>query len=380
VRVEVEGSRILLVSDHGASGGTRTYAESLVKLFTNVGAHVVLVLTHEDLGLTEVSARLGVEVVPYSAIVGRVEAASRTEGTAGKLLSLARISSERKAFARLVAERKVDRVVISAGRPGALLGVHRSHEASVYVVHTYPHGWKNVLLGKCVFGRLVPPTARLITVSDFAKSALNSAWHLQGGPGRVRCIHSSAGPTLSHPIRREQPISVLTVGALEHYKGPFPWIELARSVSLRVPPRTVEFTWVGGGSLLEACRNLAAESSDYAAIRFLGHADVVGPYYDQADIYVQPSWVESLGLAVLDACRRGLPCLVTNAGGLPEVISDGVNGYVVADIDDSATVERLIRLVEDEQLRQRLGHAAVTSYLRDFAPDRWAREFLELTL
>jgi glycosyltransferase involved in cell wall biosynthesis len=59
---------------------------------------------------------------------------------------------------------------------------------------------------------------------------------------------------------------------------------------------------------------------------------------------------------------HGLPALGTRTGGIPGLISDGVNGYLVASDDPGALVERIAQLIEDRELLARLGLGALARF------------------
>lgn len=93
-------------------------------------------------------------------------------------------------------------------------------------------------------------------------------------------------------------------------------------------------------------------------IRYIGYRTDVENVYHTADIIVVPSrWQEPLGLINLEAgaCRK--PVVATRVGGIPEVIEEGENGYLVEAGDVDALAERVERLIADPALRTRMGNA-----------------------
>jgi L-malate glycosyltransferase len=67
---------------------------------------------------------------------------------------------------------------------------------------------------------------------------------------------------------------------------------------------------------------------------------------------------EGLTRAIIEAMAQGVPVVVTRAGGLPEMVEDGVSGFIV-DVDDAEMLaDRIVRLAKDPELRQRMGRAA----------------------
>lgn len=117
-----------------------------------------------------------------------------------------------------------------------------------------------------------------------------------------------------------------------------------------------------------------------ARIRYVGYVKEVENVYHTADIVVVPSrWQEPLGLISLEAgaCRK--PVVATRVGGIPEVVEDGVNGYLVEAAAVEALADRVSRLVADPALRVRLGEAGRIRVEHDFTT-RPVREFEDLLL
>ncbi len=89
---------------------------------------------------------------------------------------------------------------------------------------------------------------------------------------------------------------------------------------------------------------------------FLGRTRL-DPLYQASDLFLFPSKTETQGLAVGEALAAGLPCVVVNAGGAPESVRDGVDGFLVAD-DSRAMAERALALLADSIGRRHLSEEA----------------------
>jgi glycosyltransferase involved in cell wall biosynthesis len=79
--------------------------------------------------------------------------------------------------------------------------------------------------------------------------------------------------------------------------------------------------------------------------------------YALADVCLYPSsGPEPFGLTMLESLSSGKPIIVTNSGGMPEVIKDGINGFVIGVKDHETLASRIIQLLVNERLRERLGY------------------------
>jgi glycosyltransferase involved in cell wall biosynthesis len=78
--------------------------------------------------------------------------------------------------------------------------------------------------------------------------------------------------------------------------------------------------------------------------------------YQLSELCFYPSaFGEPFGLTMLEAMAASKPMVITDSGGMPEVIKDGVNGFVIKVRDWEALAERALQLLEDEDLRLRMG-------------------------
>jgi glycosyltransferase involved in cell wall biosynthesis len=83
---------------------------------------------------------------------------------------------------------------------------------------------------------------------------------------------------------------------------------------------------------------------------------------------------------MLEAMALGKPSVVTAVGGIPEVISDGVEGYLVPRRDPAALAEKVLALHRDPSLRARMGAAAAKKVVCDFGMERLVHDLENLYL
>lgn len=89
-------------------------------------------------------------------------------------------------------------------------------------------------------------------------------------------------------------------------------------------------------------------------------------FHRKIDVAVLCSLLENLPYSMMEAMACGLPCVVTRAGGLPELVDDATTGYVVEQDDVSGLVRRLSKLAADRDLAQTLGQAGRKKLEREF--------------
>jgi glycosyltransferase involved in cell wall biosynthesis len=136
-----------------------------------------------------------------------------------------------------------------------------------------------------------------------------------------------------------------------------------------------ELTVLGDGSQREFLAQLATELQ-LSNVHFSGRVERsdIARYYDEADIFLNTSSIDNMPVSIIEAFAAGLPVVTTNAGGIPYLISDRVNGHLLQVNDHKAVAERLIELVDnpDEACRlSRAGREEVRKYSWDVAGPKW---------
>jgi len=127
---------------------------------------------------------------------------------------------------------------------------------------------------------------------------------------------------------------------------------------------------VGDGPLRDELTRLAVRLGIDAVTQFVGSVphSAVPAWLRKFDIYVAASRLdsESFGVAVIEASSCRLPVIVSDAGGLPEVVEEGQTGFVVRRDDPEALAERIEQLVRDPALRMALGMHGRERVLRKY--------------
>jgi glycosyltransferase involved in cell wall biosynthesis len=180
-----------------------------------------------------------------------------------------------------------------------------------------------------------------------------------------------------YSIPCEEPLAAV-VARLEPEKGHRFLLEAWPEVIARAPR-----TWlaiIGEGSLADSLRTQAAALPAPARERvvFTGRRDDIAAVTADLDIAILPSLREAQGISILEAMARRKPVVASAVGGIPEVVTDGVEGLLVPPADPSALAEAIVRLARSPSLRERLGEAGYRTVAERFSIDAQVRRIQEL--
>jgi glycosyltransferase involved in cell wall biosynthesis len=176
-------------------------------------------------------------------------------------------------------------------------------------------------------------------------------------------------------------VAIVSVGRAAEVKG---WDVLLDAFG-RIAPRVPNARLVLAGDA-ESDRDFRARLDDLIVrhnlshrVCFTGHRPVIAPILAAADLFVLPSRSEGHALALVEALQAGLPAVASRAGGSPEIIQPGVNGLLFEREDAAGLAERLLQLLDDDDLRHRLAaHAAASSARIMPTPEEHSAALLEL--
>jgi glycosyltransferase involved in cell wall biosynthesis len=183
---------------------------------------------------------------------------------------------------------------------------------------------------------------------------------------RLSWIHNGVTDRYEEVTLEKAGVVVLTLGSLAWYKNPDLWLEIASRILEQ--DGSVEFWWGGTGPMFG---NLSKEAASEKRIKFLGFVSDPKDVFSRASVYFQPSRFESFGLGVCEAMMFGLPSVVTDCGGVTELIQNNQTGYIVRESDEADIVEKLLRLIRSEDLREEMGRKARIRYLENFSASHW---------
>ena len=154
-------------------------------------------------------------------------------------------------------------------------------------------------------------------------------------------------------------IVIGTIKTLEAKYGIAYLIKAFSIIKKKLPSLPLRLLIAGGGSLEQELKKLCKELNIINDTIFAGliSYNKIMDYYNMLDIYVALSIndSESFGVAILEASACEKPVVVSNIGGLPEVVENNITGFIVQPENENEAADAIIKLIQDETLRNFFG-------------------------
>ncbi|TET79726.1 glycosyltransferase family 1 protein [candidate division TA06 bacterium] len=163
-----------------------------------------------------------------------------------------------------------------------------------------------------------------------------------------------------------------TVSCLKPQKAPLDFVEVAGIVHKAFP--AVEFVMVGDGILMDEVRRAVSLKGLEGVFHLLGWREDVPEVVDVFDVFLLTSLWEGLPMVHAEAMCRSKPIVATRVDGTPEVVGEGVNGFLASPRDVKGLAEKVVKLLEDDQLRKKMGEAGKKMVSPRFTMDRLVSE------
>lgn len=172
---------------------------------------------------------------------------------------------------------------------------------------------------------------------------------------------------LKSKLNPENKIVIGTISAIENHKDYPTFIEAAKIILSK--RNDVLFIALGSGSLMDEMKSKIAGLGLSENFKLVGFQNEIGEFLRMFDIFTLFSSKEGLGTSILDAMSVGLPIIGTNAGGIPEIVINEENGFLVPKKNPKALANAIFQLVENGDLRRKFGNNS-TEFVKNFSVEK----------
>jgi len=224
-------------------------------------------------------------------------------------------------------------------------------------------------------------TKSLITVSKMYAYILEKKYNYTGN---IYTIYNGIDVNMFSPILREDPYRyfprlkgirspiILYASRITGRKGIGTFVKAMK----KLINEEVHFVIAGGGSKKLLDNLLTQYNISENKYTILGTVDhQIMPYlYALSTIYVLPSMHENCPYSLLEAMAMGIPCIATNVGGIPEIIENGINGFLFEPKDVDKLVSIIKKILADEALKVSIGKNARETVVNKFTIENMAKQ------
>ena len=277
-------------------------------------------------------------------------------------------------MAQIIRREGIETVWFGAAAPlGLLARQARAAGAKNIIATTHGHeiGWLKIPGAANLVRRIFSEVDAVTYISDYTLQRLRPALghtpaiHLPGG---IDTEEFRPNPAMRSKLRQRYGLGdapvILCLSRLVPRKGQDMLIRAMEGICRRHPNAKAVIT--GSGSYLVHLKKMAAVSPAAKNIVFTGAipADELAGHHAMADIFAMPArtrWggldVEGLGIVYLEAGAAAVPVIAGDSGGAPETVREGETGFVVPGADFVGLAKRVCQLLENGDLRRKMGWA-----------------------
>ena len=173
---------------------------------------------------------------------------------------------------------------------------------------------------------------------------------------KVTVIHNGVFlPAIARDHHKSSSYTVGSAGRFVPIKNYPCFIKIA---SLCKKEPKIHFSLAGDGPDRILLENLVRAKSLESTFEFCGHTPVMEGFYQKIDIFVNTSLHEGIPMSILEAMAYGIPVIAPRIGGIPEIIEDGIDGFLIRPDNAELFAEKSLLLCQDAELRNKIGAAA----------------------
>lgn len=153
-------------------------------------------------------------------------------------------------------------------------------------------------------------------------------------------------------------IRMVCVGGFSNWKNQIILIEALNILVNKMMRKDLILNLVGNGELFELIKEKVRQYQLEEYVVMKGYSSDVGSAFKNADILLHPAYEEGFGIAVAEGLLYGLPAILSNAGALPELITDGIEGFLVSYNNANEWCDKILYLCTHHEEMLRMGLSA----------------------
>ena len=220
------------------------------------------------------------------------------------------------------------------------------------------HGSELLLYPEPYLKELILNAHPFITISNYNQKLLSQRYQIPSDTIKVNYCGVNPDYFKRSGLPYPDEFTIVSVTALREIKGIRYLIKACKILISQI--KDYHCIIIGSGEEYEDLMKLVTDYQLENVVRLVGaiKSDAIRDYLLKASVFVLPSLSEGIPVAVMEAMSMELPVIATNITGLPEIIDDGVNGYLVPPQDPKALADKIMDLYKNPEKRTVFGKAA----------------------
>lgn len=232
-------------------------------------------------------------------------------------------------------------IVVIHGSSTEAMNISKTKRRIIYFLESITLALVSTFYGVSRYSSLLPVT------KPFLKKSSGFVYNLP-----VTNSKAESAVTRKELGLTEDDIVIVSVARIIKDKG---YHILAQSIKNFTDTPEVKFLIVGTGDYLPIMKTELKDQLKSGQIKFLGYRNDVYKILPACNIFVLPTLHETLSISLLEASNYGLPLIASNVGGIPEIIEDGKNGFLVPPGDSQALTQAMRNISADAVMRKAMG-------------------------
>lgn len=184
-------------------------------------------------------------------------------------------------------------------------------------------------------------------------------------------------PIIQEKKYHDDKVHILYLGLITKAKGIYDLLDVINEHKVEFDGKIT--LHIGGNGETITLQNIIKEHGFSNIVKFEGwvSGDKKVELLNNTDVFILPSYTEGLPISILEAMSYSLPVISTPVGGIPEVVRDGENGFLIKPGDKDALFNAIVRLANDEELREKMGNISY-SKVQAHLPEIVAKELEDI--
>lgn len=365
--------KVLHLISGGDTGGAKTHVLTLLDGLMNIGVDIELLCIMEGV-FTQEARKLGikVKVIPQK---------KRYDMTVFKKINV------------YINESNFDLIHCHGARANYIIMFIR-HKIKIPILTTlhsdYKLDFKDTWYKQCIFAPINAMALRkfnyILTVTNSFKKMLiergfkeSKLYVVYNGINLKKQIDVKSKEEFlkDFEINYEKEKKYIGIAArLQVVKGVQFFLESAKIICEK--NKDIKFLIAGSGSEQKSFKNFISHNNLSDRIYMLGHISDIDSFYNLIDVNTLTSLSESFPYALLEGARMKKATISTDVGGISEMIKDGQTGFLVKKGNINALAERIQQLVEDDNLRKKIGEAFYDDAEKNFSAEKMAQRHKQI--